>query len=113
MARTSSSPPPLPAEMITVNLERLLSRLDKKLPSVASTEYARGGGGGGGGGGRLKPQIEREEIPGVVERRKIAAVRSIVALFFFFLGGEKLMQRARIWNTQDSCCYISRRSMRR
>ncbi|KAF8457435.1 hypothetical protein BGX38DRAFT_1139358 [Terfezia claveryi] len=65
MARTISSPPPLPVEMVTVNLERLLSRLDKKLPPMASTEYARGEGG--------KPQIERGEVPGVVERRKIAA----------------------------------------
>lgn len=65
MARTISSPPPLPAEMATVNLERLLLRLDKKLPPMASTEYARGEG--------VKPQIERGEVPGVVERRKIAA----------------------------------------
>ena len=71
MARTISSPQLLPAEMVTVNLERLLSRLDKKLPPVASMEYARGAGAGG------KPQVEKGEIPGVVERRKIAAVCSI------------------------------------
>jgi len=108
MARTISSPPPLPAEMVTVNLERLLSRLDKKLPPVASTEYARGGGGAGG-----KPQIERGEIPGVVERRKIAAVCSIVVVVFWGGGREEANGRTRIWNTQDRCCYISKRSMQR
>ncbi|KAF8429219.1 hypothetical protein EV426DRAFT_214233 [Tirmania nivea] len=69
MSRPISSPPPLPAEMLTVNLERLLSRLDKKLPLVSNTEYSHRGAGGGVG----RPKIERGEIPGVVERRKIAA----------------------------------------
>lgn len=70
MAQTSSSPPPLPPDMIDLNLTRLLFRLDKKIPQISPTDR------------QSKPAPGA--LPGVVERRKIAAVCALVTLFTQF-----------------------------
>ncbi|KAF8467336.1 hypothetical protein BDZ91DRAFT_723857 [Kalaharituber pfeilii] len=57
MARIIPSPPPLPPDVISVNLTRLLSRLDKKLPPI----------------GTDRASTPREAVPNEVERKKIAA----------------------------------------
>lgn len=64
MAQTSSSPPPLPPDMIDLNLTRLLSRLDKKIPQISVTNRQS----------KPAPGI----LPGVIERRKIAAVCTLL-----------------------------------